>query len=530
MPAPRHRWTTRHRRQANYSLIITCAAALAALATASGVSGGQASAEVPASACYAPFVASAAADLVVLRNTDLTPLGDTSDQTRQLATPAALLGSSRAGIYAGRQPQAAARAGLLAPGRYIYQTAPPSGPSPVTRTINPIVTATTQTGPQRMQAAATLSDAATCDETTGPVSAASLDLEAGATVGGAAGPVLRLPRGSETTTAAGLASDAGSYSVVATSTTTVGDLRLFEHVTIRQSGHLLLRSTATGTAETSGITYRPPGLSVAIDHGEFYPVTEHVDLIAPTGPVSVAAASKLAKGSATPLMPLSAFRQTMAVLGVSAATVADGAVAVVRVTAGAVAQQNLGWRVHAVATTARIQVLIRDLRPAGLGPETRIAEFAVGTAETLAIAPVGGYSRTLDLGLTAATGPAIANQSLQKQASRAAVPADRFVDVMPPDQPIPEAALLDPGLSQSTGPTKGAAATSAGPRDTAGGGHGAGDSAASVGAQVPDRVGRPVLVTFVCLGLMLFLRLVGLIRHRARRGKAPAQRSPTTAP
>jgi hypothetical protein len=244
MPHQQPRRQQCHHRAVRRQTVLAAALGFAGLALLPVTGERPAQAATAASPCYAAFTASAAADLVTLRQVDLGLLG-----VRGTQPDGPLLGSSRAGLYAGAAPLVAARAGQVEaanPGGYVYQIAPPSRPSASARTAGPSVSGQVSTGARALTAVATLRNPAACDAAGGPVSRASFDLLSDSSLVGRAAPALVVPAGAKTGTETDLALGPAGYAAVATATTAATDLRLLNAVTIRIGGAPTLRISATG--------------------------------------------------------------------------------------------------------------------------------------------------------------------------------------------------------------------------------------------------------------------------------------------
>ncbi|MBT8225798.1 MAG: hypothetical protein HKP61_20700 [Dactylosporangium sp.] len=521
MPSLKPRRSRPHRHRAPLTII-----GLLGLATVVSLLTGPASAEVPPSPCLAPFTASSAADLVTLRRADLAPLGA---QFAKPSTP--FLGSTRAGLFAGANPQTAARAGLATPGAYVYQLAPPSSPNPVARVLGSTDSTHLRTAAQGVQAAASLTDVLACDGATGPQATASLELRGDSSLRGHSVSVLQVRGGASTAASTRLTQQAARYSAVATAAASLTDLQLFGEITVRVDRQPALRVTASGITATSGVGYEPPTLAVATPSrpGQFQTITDHLDLIAPVDTAGFTAAAALADAEQTPLLPISAFGELLAAIGAPTDLAgAPGRVAVVRISPGRISQQNLGWRVHAVASAIRIQLLLRSPVPGDADDEIELAELAIGGVEALASAPSGGYARP---GSTSAPEPAAPHASDGAGPSGTSlVPAARVVEafesateVATDDINNPDGADADP-MEQ----TRSQAVWN--------GGQGGGDKATEASSlTAPNRSNRFALVLVAGLALLLASRLTGVVvsrqgwlRSTAPRRKHRHQRSRPT--
>lgn len=404
MSSPLHHWPSRHSaKSTGRHLTITTVIWLAGAAAVSGISTGSASAHsvLP---CRASFATSSAADLVALRSLDLTPLGLESPN---IAFPYPLLGSTRAGFYGGQEPQTAARAGMPVRGGYVLQTAPTnSNNTAATLRVEPTDTDTIHSGAQYLQTTAVLDNSATCGDAINPRATAALDLYDETTFIGDGIDVLQISDTSKTSTNASLVHNSTEYAAVAESKSELTSIRLFNTVTIHMTGPASLRVIATGTIETSAITYSPPSIAVstAATAGDFQPFSGELNLIAPLGPTGMTAATALAQQTGAPLLPAPTFDSILATVGVDHGTYSPhGKIAIIRLSVEPIAQHNLGWRVHALASALHVQILLRTGEDDGTTRDSPLADITIGSLEALACAPAESDSQQPSKAATAST-------------------------------------------------------------------------------------------------------------------------------
>lgn len=385
LPRPRtHRQRTRH------PLALTAIVGAVGLAIIPVLADRPAAADAPTSPCLAPFVASAAADLITLKQLDLSALG-----LRNAMQTGVLIGSSRTGLYAGAQPITAARAGLVGStlrDSYVYQTAPPTNPAQIQRSTEPAANGQVLLGRRNLTARASLHDQMGCTETSGPVATATEQLLSTSVVNGLNQPVLALPAGADVTTRTSFVTSSGRYHATAVASTAGTDLSLFGSTTLRVTGRPTLKVAASGVASTSTVEYTPATITVAPSSrpGQFQAVTGQFDL-AMSRPdldtVLYALGATWYPGSLADRIPIA------------------------RISPGPLVHQNLGWSVRATAAALRVQILLRPARSTAAAADTQLAEFTIGGLEALAYAPVGGYTRPGSAATPPTALPAAAGQT-----------------------------------------------------------------------------------------------------------------------
>lgn len=330
----------------------------------------------PGSPCGATFTASAASDLATLRQRENQPMPRATEQ------PSDLLGAaSRAGLYGGKNPLTAARAGTFAPRdaqpTHILQVAPPTQATTVTASVAESDDTGIRVGARDLKARAVLSEENNCADAWAE---SVVSVQSDSVFTGPGGPTIRIPAGARTHTITGFVSEHGKYSALALAAATVPDLEIFNGITVRVTSGPALRITASGDPRTSKVSFTAPKVSIATPRTatEFHDLTAPLDFTATEDPEQIAAVlSLLGTLGETGLneSPLSQVHQVL----------------LVRLTPGDLVQQNRGWVVHALATTVRVTVVLREMATSGTVTDSEVAEISVGCLEALARAPEGGY-------------------------------------------------------------------------------------------------------------------------------------------
>lgn len=379
-PAP---CPARWRGRATRVVVMMAVAGLSLLPSVVPDSSSAAASANPASPCRAAFTASAGSDLVVLRQLSVSKLARTEPER-----PDMFNASSRAGLYAGRRPMVAARAGVFATAEadqtHVLRVAPPDASEPAVRSIDASDMGNTHTAQRDLRALARLVDPETCSLA---ASEAGVSLHGESHVTGSTGSKLSLAAGSWTNATSGLRLGPGGYASVATATVGVGDLALPGGATLRVSTEPSLEISASGVASTSTVRYTPPAIAVSgpEEPARFRPVATTLDLPSPEGvPIADSPAANLltALGGAVPEASKGERRRGM----------------LLRIVPGTLGQQDDGWLVHALACAARIAVILQSTLTDGSVVENRLAEISIGNVEAVAFAPSGGFSPSSNAG------------------------------------------------------------------------------------------------------------------------------------